>query len=244
MITKLETLARIATILAHLGEDSEAIENGYEIPAEPSRFFALVLDGDELDYVPWALNADTLEAMAKAIDEDDTEARHYSVFDLDEGPSGKPYDIVHGVTAITRNGQGFGITPELPEDAPEFTFEGITITLKAVNAPAAYSALCELLAAHSNLEYTTDTYSGPGVENADTDELFPCDCGRPRVMCATFDSEEAEHTDRFPEPEDADTLTDEALIAGGVSAVALEVLADHEAYGKDWEMRREITKTT
>lgn len=84
--------------------------------------------------------------------------------------------------------------PELPEDTPVFTFNGVTIGIQATSAAAAYSELCETIP--DNWYFETDTYRGADEKDADTSDLFPCDCGRPRVMCATFDDSEAEHGDR------------------------------------------------
>lgn len=175
-----------------------------------------------------------LEHLARSINNYGAanDGTHSPVFDGQRG-------VVIGFKGDTLGGWNIAASkPELPEDTPAFTFNGIAISISAPSAAAAYSELCETIP--DSWYFETDTYRGADGKDADTSELFPCECGRPRVMCATFDYAEAEHTDRFPEPEDANTLTDEALIAGGVSAVALEVLADQEGYGKDWELRREM----
>jgi hypothetical protein len=56
---------------------------------------------------------------------------------------------------------------------PEFTFEGITVTLVAPDAQAAYAFLCAALGTLPDAEFTTDTFSGPGFEDdTDTSELW------------------------------------------------------------------------
>lgn len=61
-------------------KDSEALENGFEIPAQPLRYLAVERQsGDAV----WALNEDTLRDLARTIDESDTRADDYDIIDLD-----------------------------------------------------------------------------------------------------------------------------------------------------------------
>lgn len=61
-------------------KDSEALENGFEIPAQPLRYLAVERQSGE---AVWALNENTLIDLARTMDESDTGADDYDIIDLD-----------------------------------------------------------------------------------------------------------------------------------------------------------------
>ena len=61
-------------------KDSEALENGFEIPDRPLRYLAVERQsGDAV----WAINEDTLAGLAHSMDESDTKPDDYDIIDLD-----------------------------------------------------------------------------------------------------------------------------------------------------------------
>ncbi len=61
-------------------EGSEALENGFEIPAQPLQYLAVERQsGDAV----WALNENTLADLARTMDESYTKPDYYDIIDLD-----------------------------------------------------------------------------------------------------------------------------------------------------------------
>jgi CDGSH-type Zn-finger protein len=72
--------ARLASLLGN--ENAPLFENGFEMPSEPCRYLAIEYSsGDAI----WAMVADNLGTMARAIEASDTERDSVTVFDLDTG---------------------------------------------------------------------------------------------------------------------------------------------------------------
>lgn len=78
--TAQDTYAQRRERISEALKDSEAIENGFEIPDRPLRYLAVERQsGDAV----WALNEDTLRDLARAMDESDTKPDDHDVIDLD-----------------------------------------------------------------------------------------------------------------------------------------------------------------
>ena len=92
--------ARLTLLLEQVEADSDAVENGWEIPQEPKRYLAVEIGENQ---ACWAANADTLAELAKEIDESETSRSGVTVYDLD---TGNQYVPVTRTTAFACNTPG------------------------------------------------------------------------------------------------------------------------------------------